>query len=206
MITLKQAAELFISDVSGGKVSKDSAVNLQEVIKKLRSYIHTVVKPVYYDKWAEGDKSAVPQCIYPYELSLQSDAEGNYIAIPDFYMSLPDSRGIHRLYVKGNRFSDFVIQHNPGISGDLPHASMKGVQFCSIEGLKIRMNKGCTAKKADKIILQIINIAPDALADTDPIPLMPEQLAQVMRLMKQDYAAFAGIQSDYLNNNNPNIK
>lgn len=206
MITLQQLSDLFISDVSGGKVSKDTTVSRQEVVKKIRSLVHTVMKPVYYDKWAEGDKSAVPQCIYSYELSLQEDAEGKYIAIPDFYMALPDSRGIHRVYVKGNRYNDFVIQHNPGISGELAHSSMKGVQYCSIEGLKVRINKGSTAKKADKMILQIINVAPDALADTDPLPMVPEQIEMLMRLLKADFAVFAGIQTDYANNQNNNIR
>lgn len=206
MVTLNQIADLILHDFEGGIPSKDSKLDRRDIIKKARSFIHTIVKPLYYEKWNEGDKSAIPQCIYSYELSLSEDAEGKYIAIPDFYMSLPDNRGIHRVYVKGNRYADFVIQNNPGVTGDLPHSSMKGVQYCSIEGLKVRMNKGCTAKKADKMILQIINIAPEALADDADLPLMGEQLAELLKLLKMDYAPFANVQTDYLNNNNPNIR
>lgn len=206
MNTLQQIADLFISDVSGGKVSKDSTISKQEVIKKIRSFVHTVIKPVYYEKWNEGDKSAIPQCIYTYELSLQEDAYGKYIAIPDFFMALPDNRGVHRVFVKGNSYDDFVIQNNPGITGNLPHSSMKGVQYATIEGLKVRMGKGSMASKANKIMLQIINVAPDALLETDPLPLMGEQVAELMKLLKMDYAVFAGITTDYLNNANTNSR
>lgn len=206
MITLNQLADMLLHDFEGGIPSKESKLDRRDIILKARGFIHAVVKPLYYEKWNEGDKSAIPQCIYSYELSLLEDAEGKYISIPDFYMALPDNRGIHRVYVKGNRFSDFVIQTNPGITGDLPHSSMKGVQYCSIEGLKVRMNKGCTAKKADRMILQIINIAPEALAADAALPLMGEQLAELIKLLKMDYAPFANIQSDYLNDNNPNVK
>lgn len=206
MITLKQISDLFISDISGGKVSKDSTVSPQEVIKKIRSFLHTVLKPVIWDKIAYGDRTAITQAIYSYELSLLEDAQGKYLDIPDLYMALHDNRGFHRLYVKGNPFADFVLMHNPGISGELPHASMKGVQYCYLEGQRVRIAKGSIAKKADKMILQILNQAPDAVDENTNIPILPEQLSEILRLLKMDYAPMAGIQTDYINNQNTNIR
>lgn len=206
MITLQQIADLILHDFEGGLPSKESKLDRRDIILKARSFLHTVLKPVMYEKWAEGDKSALSQAIYTYELSLSEDAEGKYIAIPDFYMALPDNRGIHRIYVKGNPYVDFTPQANPGITGNLPHASLKGMQYYTVEGMKIRIRKGSAAKKGDKMMLQIINMAPDALAETASLPLMGEQLAELIRLLKQDYAPFAGVQTDYLNNQNANIK
>lgn len=207
MITLLNIADLFIHDFSGGGIpSIDSVLDRRDVIKKARGFISAVVKPEYYAKMNEGDKSAVSQCIYSYELSLETDSEGKYVTIPDSFMVLSHNRGLHRIFVKGNYANDFVIQHHPGVSGNLPHTGMVGIQYCYIEGKKVRMAKGCSAKKADKIMLQIINPAPDALGENDAIPMGPEHLSEVLRLLKMDFAPFANITSDYLNNNNTNIR
>lgn len=206
MITLNQIADLLIHDFDGGIPSKDSKLDRRDIIKKARAFLHTVLKPVEHEKLADGDKSAIAQAIYSYELSLQEDTEGKFIAIPDFYMALRDNRGVHRLYVKGNPYNDFTIQQNPGISGSLPHASMKGVQYCWIRRMQVRISQGTTAKKADKMILEIINMAPDALGDSDALPIMGEQLAELLRLLKMDYAPFMNVQTDYLNNQNTNIR
>jgi hypothetical protein len=207
MITLKNIADLFIHDFSGGLPSKDTQLDPRDVILKARGYLNKVLKSIWYEKKNEGDNSAISQAIYPYELSLETnDAGQKYVTIPDVYMALPHNKGIHRIYIKGNPFNDLVIQHNPGISSNLPHMKLKNIQYCYIEGNKIFMGKGCAATKADKFVLQIINIAPDALGDTDPIPMVPEQLDELNRLLKMDYAPFAQIPNDYANNQNTNIR
>lgn len=205
MITLKQIADLFLHDFSGGVPSKDSTLDRRDVIKKARGFLNTVLKPVVYEKLSEGDRSAITQAIYTYELSLQEDSTGQkYLAIPDSYMALVHNRGIHRIFSKGNPYNDYVIQHHPGITGNLPHTKIKGVQFAYIEGMKVMMSKGCTAKKSDKIILQIINTAPDAIGENDALPMAPEHLSEVLRLLKQDYFPTVAIPADMTNNQNPN--
>lgn len=205
MITLTQIGDLFLRDFSGGDQSKDSQLDRRDVIKRARYFANAVLKPIYFEKLSEGDRSAIAQAIYSYELSATKDSTGQYyLSIPDSFMALVHNRGVHRIYPKGNPFRDFVIQHNPGISSNLPHMKLAGVQYCYIEGLKVWFGKGCVANKADKFILQIINVAPDAIADTDPLPIMPEQVGEIMRLLKMDYAPVASIPNDYLNNQNAN--
>jgi hypothetical protein len=209
MLTLQKIAQVFVHDFSGGIPSKDSTLDVRDVILKARGYLNTVLKPIYFDKKNEGDNSAISQAIYEYECSLATETTGQkYIAIPDVYMALPHNKGIHRLFIKGDfsSTSDFVIQHTPGISSNLPHMKLKNIQYCYIEGMKIKMAKGCRAKKADKIMLQIINIAPDAIGDSDPLPIMPEQLAELNRMLKIDFAPFAQVPADKLNNQNTNIR
>lgn len=207
-MTLRNIADLLIHDLSGGVASKDSTLDRRDIIMKARGYLNTLLKPIYFEKKNEGDNSPISQAIYSYELSLEEEAgtKQKYLTIPDVYMALPFNKGINRLYVKGNPNRDFVIQHNPGISGTLPHTKLKNIQFCYIEGMKIKMGKGCTAKKADKLILQIINIAPDALGENDPLPIIPEQLADLNKMLKSDYAPFLQIPADMANNENPNIR
>lgn len=207
MTTLKNIADLIMHDWSGGDRSKDSQLDERDVIKKARLYCNSVLKPVIYEKKNEGDNSAITQAIYSYELNLQEDsAQQKYLAIPDSYMALVHNKGIHRLYIKGNPYNDFVIMHQPGISGRLPHTKMKNIQFCYVEGMLVKMGPGCTAKKADKLVLQIINAAPDSIGINDNLPMMPEQLTEVLRLLKADYMPTMGIVNDQLNNQNSNIR
>lgn len=208
MLTLKKIATLFIHDMSGGGIaSKDSVLDERDVILKLRSYLNTVMKPIFFEKKNEGDNSAITQAIYPYELSVQVDDTGKkFVTLPDTYMALPYNKGIWRAFVKGNYTRDFVLQHNPGISSNLPHMKLKDIQYCYVEGLKLKFGRDCTASKADKIIVQILNMAPDVLGENDPLPMVPEQLAEVNNMLKRDFAPFAQIPVDYANNQNTNIR
>lgn len=207
MITLNQIADLILHDFEGGLPSHDSKMDRRDIVKKLRVFLPTVLKPVMWNKIAEGDRSAIPQAIYTYELTLEEDGQRRkFIAIPDLYMALHDNRGFHRLYVKGNPYVDFILMNNPGVSGQLPHAHMRGVQYVYLEGMNVVIGPGSIAKKADTMVLQIINPAPDAIGDNDLIPMIPEQVADLIRLVKMDYAPFANVQTDYLNNSNSNIR
>jgi hypothetical protein len=207
MITLKQISDLFIRDWSGGDPSKDSRLHPKEVIKKARVFLNTALKPEYFTKWNDGDKSAITLCIYPYELSLSTDSTGQkYVTLPEAYISLPHNKGVHRVYVKGNPWEDYTIMHNPGVSGTLPHTKIKGNSFCYIEGLKIWMGPGATTSKADRIIAQIICAAPDAVGENDSLPVNPETVTEVLRLLKLDYAPVSQVPVDNLNNQNSNIR
>lgn len=207
MITLTQLADIFISDFSGGDQSKDSQLDKREVILKIRSYLNPILKLEYYGKMNEGDKSAITSAIASYEVNLSEDDAGQkYIDIPDFYMTLPHNKGLHRIHIKGNAFRDFIPVSNPGVSGELPHMKIKGLQYFYVEGKKAMMLNGCIASKADKIVLQLIVPAPDSLGDTDPLPLLKEHMGDVMARLKQDFAPMAMIPNDYANNQNKDIK
>jgi hypothetical protein len=208
MITLKNIADLIIHDLSNGVASKDSTYDARDIIMKARVFLNAVLKPVaYFDKWNSGDKSAVTQAIYSYELTVDKDAVGQmYVTIPDFYAVLPNNRGVHRIYIKGNPYADFIPQSNPGISGDLPHTKIKGLQYCYTEGRTTRFPKDCNVKKGDKVILQIINSAPDAVGENDALPATHEQISEVLRMLKADLLPVAQIPADNLNNGNTNIR
>ena len=206
-MTLREIADLIIHEFEGGDRSKDSQMDRRDIILKARNYAAAVLKPIYFEKLNEGDRTAVAQAIYSHEGSLAKDeASRQYIEVPDAYMNLHGNRGLHRVFIKGNPYTDFVIQHNPGITSNLDHMLLEGNQFCYIEGRRIIMSKGCKASKGDKIVVQIINPAPSSLAETDQLPASPEQVAEIMRLIRQDYAPVIAIPNDTLNNQNPNIR
>lgn len=206
MITLNQIADLFLHDFSGGDVSKDSQLDRRDIVLKVRSYINSIIKVEIFNKKNEGDNSAVSSAIGTYEVTLLEDGGEKYILIPDFYLTLPYNKGIHRMYVKGNPYEDFVIQHNPGITSTLPHMKIQGLQFCYVEGDKIKMGKGCSAKKAAKLILQLIVPVPDSIGPNDPLPILKEYMPEVMARLKADYAPLMAIPNDYANNQNTNLR
>lgn len=206
-MTLRELADTVIHQLEGGDKSKDSHLDRRDFILKARQYAALVLKPVYFEKLNEGDGTAISQAIYTHEGTLEKDDGGRqYIEVPDGYMNLTHNRGIHRVFIKGNVFQDFVLQHHPGITSNLDHMQLGGLQFCYIEGRRIYMGSGCKASRADKIVVQTINPAPSSLSETDHLPASPEQIAEIMRLLVAEYMPLLGIPVDTLNNQNPNIR
>ena len=210
MITLNQIADLMIHDLSGGIMSKDEAIKLdrRDIAMKVRSYLVPLLKGEYFSHLNEGSRSANTSIIATYELNLQTESGTGqkYLTIPEFYMSLPHNKGIHRIFVKGGHFNDITIMKNPGISGALPHTKIKGEVFMYVEGMKIKAGPGFNMSSANKFILQLLVPAPDTLADTDPLPILAEHVDDILTMLKKDYAPLAQVPVDTLNNQNPNIR
>lgn len=207
MVTLNQIADLVIHDFSGGDKSKDSQMDRRDIILKARSYLNPILKLDYFGKMNEGDRSAIASAIATYEMTLsENDAQQKYFDLPDFFLTLPHNKGVHRIFAKGNPSTDYIMQQHPGVSGNLPHTKINNLQFFSVEGSRVVMGKGCTAKKADRLILQLIVPAPDTIADDDPLPLLKEHLGDVMARLKQDFAPLSQLPPDMANNQNPSIK
>jgi len=207
MISVDQAAQIFIDDFSGGDPSKDSQLDKREIALKIRSLFYSIVKMETFNKKNEGDNSAVTNAIVTYEVTLQQDDTGQkYVNMPDVPATLAYNKGFHRMYAKGNPYEDFIPQMNPGMSSTLPHMKIKGLQYYYVEGMKAKFSKGCTAKKADTIVMQLIVPSPDSIADDQPLPLLKEYMPDILTKLKADYAPLAAIPNDYVNNQNTNIR
>lgn len=206
MMTLNKIGDLLLHEFSGGVPARDSGLDRRDLVLKARNYFSLALKPIIFEKKNEGDTSAVSQAIYQYELTLEDNGTEKWVTIPDVYMALPHNKGVHRVYTKGNPYDDYVIQHHPGITSNLPHMKLQNVQYGNIRGLKVIFGKGCTAKKATRIIVEIINPLVDVIGADDPIPAPPEIVAEVISRLRAEFAPLLQVPADMANNQNPNIK
>jgi hypothetical protein len=198
MITLSQIAEQYIRDVSGGDQSKDSQVDRREVIVKIRQLMNQLLMGSYFQKWNEGDRSATTMYIASYELTInKSEDERYYVDLPEFYVSLPYNRGIHRVFRKGSPENGFTPQHNYSVSDRVNASRVNSIDYYYVEGLRVFLRGKHTVQKDGKIVAQLIVAAPDSVGENDPLPIIPEHQSVILQALKQGYLP---TKQDRLNN------
>lgn len=206
MVTLRTLAYQYLDTISGGGMTNDSRVDERDVIINIRQLMSEVLSLNYFQKYQEGDRSAVALYISTYKIQPDFDKELKQcvVSIPELYMSLPYNRGIHRAYFIDKPYKDFVIQHNPGVSSNLPAGKVSGVNYCHFKGFtmvirNVNQEPGTTLPK---VVLELIIPAPESIGVNDPLPIIPEQQAEILRRLR---AEFQPIPQDLLNNGNKDI-
>lgn len=207
MITLLQLAYQFIDDMSGGAQTSDSKLDERDVILKIRQIMNEIMVLKYFEKYQEGDRSAISLYISTYELTLEKDANRNitFVTIPEFYAQLPYNRGIHRAWLKQDsdegEFNDIVISHQPAVSSKLRAGNVPGIKYGYLEGFKLVLRNVQFDKTPQKAFIQLIIAAPDSIGINDPLPVVPEQQSEIYKRLM---AIYRPVPQDLTNNANPN--
>ena len=185
--TLKGEAEFILRDLSGHSVTTDRAIDIREIQDKIRATLSELLNLEIFEKKAEGDRSAVHMYISSYEVQVKMDSEDiPYIVIPDIYVNLPNNEGIHSLYPKGKPYARFYMDNNPSVRSRIMAGEGLGEKTWYVEGLTgYFRNEECVAKD-DKLTIKLIIPAPNTLKETDRLPIIPEQIAEMRRRVKKD--------------------
>lgn len=194
MITLRQLAFTGISRLQGGDRTTTSEYSVQDIIFKLRGICNESLKADYVTKYADSDKSAIPQCIASYELDLQNDPDCAYVTISELPINLAFNRGMHRIFQRsfhqaGNPTDkEFTLSHQPAIGLKTRTARYPTINICWQEGFKIKFfNVYAEPGTTDKIIVQLIVAAPDSIGEDDALPIPPEWSTRILdRLAQQE--------------------
>lgn len=206
MITLRKLAYQYLDTVSGGGMTNDSRIDERDVIIKIRQLMQEVLALNYFGKYQEGDRSAVSTYIASYQLTPEIDKElkQTKVAIPEFYMSLPYNRGIHRAFFIDKPYKDFILQHSPGVSSNLPAGKVHGEVYAFVEGFKmvIRNVNQEPGSQLPKVVIQLIIPAPDSIGPEDMLPIIPEQQAEILRRLRAEWQP---IPQDLVNNGNKDM-
>jgi hypothetical protein len=198
MITLRQIASVHQDRFSGGDRPNKSELSYQEIIFQIRSICNELIKPVYWEKQNEGDRSAITQCIASYELVLTNDPDCAFVTLPDFYIALPFNRGVWRVYQRALKASgnptgtEFTICHNPAINLKTRTARYAGINLCWVEGFKIKFynlyaepQQNANIPGTNKVIVQLQVMAPDSIGENDPLPILPEMIDKIYDRLAQ---------------------
>lgn len=199
MITLKQIASVHMDRFSGGDRKSISELTYQDVVFRIRTICNELLVATYFPKYQEGDRGAITQCIASYELTLTNDVDCAYITLPDFYVSLPYNRGIHRVFQRAKKAqgnptgTEYTLTHHPAIGLKTRTSRYAGLKMCWVEGFKIKFyNLYAEAPGANpnvpgtnKVVVQIIVAAPDSIGENDPLPIMPEMIPKIYDRLAQ---------------------
>ena len=193
MVTLNQLASQFIDDISGQSKTTDSRWDVREVVLKIRQLLNEVMVLNYFGKYQEGDRSAITQYISTYKLTLQNDSDLNraFVTFPEGYVSLPYNRGVHRVFLKRDdeNYKDVVISHNPGVGQNIKAGNVPDVIYGYLEGLNL-VFRNLSVEPDDEpltVVAQLIIAAPDSIGLNDPLPVVPEQVSEVMKRLMAMY-------------------
>lgn len=195
MITLRKLAWQFIDDIKGDGITTDSRLDEREIILKIRQILNEVMVLKYFEKYQEGDRSAITLYISTYQLTILHDSVLNraYVTLPEFYASLPYNRGVHRIFLKedidSDNFKDVVISHHPGVSANLRAGNVAGIIYGYLEGLNV-VFRNISVEPDDEptsAFVQLIISAPDQIGLNDPLPIIPEQQSEVLKRLMASY-------------------
>jgi hypothetical protein len=193
MTTLRILANQFIDDISGQSKTADSRWDEREVVLKIRQLLNEVMILAYFGKYQEGDRSAITQYISTYKLPLQNDSDLNraFVTLPEGYAALPYNRGIHRVFFKRDdeNYKDVVISHNPSIGQNTKAGRVPDVVYGYLEGFNVFFRNLSVEPDDDPltVVAQLIIAAPDTIGLNDPLPVVPEQVSEVMKRLMASY-------------------
>lgn len=194
MITLKNFADLIKKEIS----ATDSDVDIDErfIFLKVRQHMNEQFKLEVYNRRNMFDKSAIAQYIYTYpEQQVNSDGPYKSITLPDFYPSLPYNKGIYQICPSDDPHNPLIKRNFPSVFNHLKAGKLQGLQGYWIEGLKVYFMKSLPH---GKVIVKLLLPAPDAISDTDPLPITPEIQAEIVRRIKIELLNIPG--EDLVNN------
>lgn len=193
MITLRQMAYQFLDDVSGGGLTSDTRFDEREIVLKIRQLMNEVMPMKFYEKWNEGDRSAIAIYLSSYPLILENDADNDrcFVIMPEFCQGQPYNRGIHRMFLKKDQYKDIVLDPNPGVTSNLPAGKLYGKKYAYQEGYKLVIrNMTLEPDITDEektIIIQLLIAAPDTIGLSDPLPILPEHQNEILKRLRALY-------------------
>lgn len=179
MITLRQLAAIHIDRMVGGDKKTIDRISYQDIIAKIRIILNEILKANIYQRYLEGDKSSGGMCIASYTLPIQnSNEEYPYIELPEFYIELPNNRGIDRIYllkpkkIGGESRTEITILNTPSSSLQTRTIKYCGLHCCWIEGYKIKFyNIYNDPDNNTKIVINLVVAAPDKIGEDDALPI-----------------------------------
>jgi hypothetical protein len=210
--TLRKVAALHIDQISGGDQSKDSQLKYPMIIARIRHLLNDFIKPLIYEGYNDDSKIPPSNFIVNYEITVVNDVLGAYVDLPDFYLSLPHGRGIHRVIQRipvgtmPGQFTETEIipTQSPSINQNTRAGRYPTHKKYYVEGQRIRLqNIYADPGQTNKLIVQTICAAPDSIGENDILPISPEQVSQV--LLKLNGFIYP-VPLDKLNNDNPDIR
>lgn len=183
MITLQKLAAEIIRLESGGSQSDDSELSEAYVILMCRQVANKLLVPVIYNQMNGDDRGTLPLVIASYTVDVQGSHPNRYIDLPEFYQALPFNKGLYGIAPVDNRSKHFIPRHNPGVSYGLPCADLDpGMYSYFTEGLKVYFDDSMPLKK---VLVKLLVAAPDNIAKTDSLPILPEMQADLILMVRQ---------------------
>jgi hypothetical protein len=208
--TLNILTELIIRDLSGGDIPNDSPYSWDAVTAHVRNALREDLKLELLQRRAgrEDDRTPVTQYIATYkdvEVQVEQETYRVFIDLPSSYMSLKHNKGIHAISPMKSPNAWMIPVANPGVTAHLQHADFERDNYgYYVEGQKVFFMRDIIKDNIKKVLLKLIVPAPDTIGADDPLPVIPENVARIIDMVKN--RILNKNVNDRLNDGNPNLR
>jgi hypothetical protein len=205
--TKRSIATEVIKIYSGGNKSKDSGLDVRDVILLVNHVLNHKVKLKFFENYSFDRSGVDGQYIasFPNIDVTKDTARGEYYSLlPSIYVALPNNRGIRQVSPMKNQRDPFIIRQNGnrGIHSLLPSGNLEGRIGLYPEGSKIWYDADMGKKNITKVLIKLVVASPDNIGENDSLPL---DAAAVSDVIKEVYTILMGRQPhDKINDNNEN--
>lgn len=200
MTSKYKLSEQILRIFSGGNISRDAQITIQELSIAVTQEFAIAVKANYYRNRAEGVTEVNGSYIYSFQATVLNDEElgMKYSQIPSPFIDLPNEMGIHQVSYKNSQNDPFVRTPNGflGLMQGLPLDGLEGrVGFYTeadrIYYINIDTNKDVIFKLA---------VALDTIDDDTLINISPDIQSMIIDNVTKKYMVEQQIPHDNINN------
>lgn len=210
MITLEHLAEQIILDLSGGDKSKDSEIEMPDVILKIKQVASFLIKTNIVENIRYGGLSDISHHYINVEtdipVSFNTTYNQCYALLPMVPLSLPDNKGVKE--VGSQKGGCVVFARIKSGQVNMIKDIIQDEIFYWPEKDRVVFHKDIRGKYS-KVTMKLVAANPDDLADDEPFYLPPDMQAMVIQkvedLMRSPALGPNMAPVDKSNDNNPAV-
>ena len=205
MITKYALAELALRRLSGGDISKDSEINIREMMLAVSQARDFVVRQELWQLLAMGEVDIAGEYITTYEdVAIHKDDKKNlyYSDIPANYINLPKDMGVYQISLMQDQFNSFVPTSSTFFSmyRGLLSQDLGGRKGYFVEGKRVYYTNMASADDIEKALFKLV-VSSSEVDEDDIFPIPADKEMEVINMAVQSYLQMKQIPNDQLNDN-----
>lgn len=212
MTTLRELSERTIRDLSGGDIPSDSPYDMDYVIQTWRDVMNADLKMESLNRrhGPSDDKSAVVQFIAKYTVPVEKDLVGTemrvYAKLPDYFHSVKYNRGIYSVSEVKKSLRPMIKVQHAHVTDRLSHKhEIEGdTYFYYVEGMNVYWMRDILKDRITHVLIKLIIAAPSIYGPDDVLPLLPENIFDMMIKVKMQIQN--KFPQDRIADANPNLR
>lgn len=211
--TVKTLAQQVIEAYNRGAQSRDSTLDIREVMRVVRDSASYVMKGEWYAGKKLGMSHIGSHFVAKLPAKVQKDEQGNcYADIPCAYIALPNDMGVLRVKPKtGKENVDVEMIPIPNGTWDiyrgLAAGSLEGQWGYEIERDRVRFTrkrkKTLLEENIKDVTMYLVTMEPSSVADDDPFPMSPDTRQMILERAMQHFGIQESRPQDVINDNTP---
>jgi hypothetical protein len=198
-------AEQCLRILSGGDVSKDSEIQIREVMLAVSQARDFLVRQELWQLLALGEVDISGEYITSFEdVAVKKDVNKNlfYSDIPAEYINLPRDTGVYQISLMQDQFNSFVPVSASFLSmyRGLAAQNLNGRKGYFVEKGKVYYTGLESSDNVEKVLIKLV-VASSEIDEDDVFPIPADKELEVIRMAVQMYSMEKQIPNDQLNDN-----